>query len=85
MRAVAGARDLFAVTVEGAAGSSMILTSFAPAAFSVPVTIGTHVGALSLDTLTSTSAPRLPTVLPLAARRVRVWVAPDTVVAIRTS
>lgn len=85
LRAVAGARDLFAVTVEGAAGSSMILTSFAPAAISVPVTIGTHVGALSLDTLTTTSALVLPTVLPLAARRVRVWVPPDTVVAVRTA
>jgi hypothetical protein len=85
LRAVAGPRDLFAVTVVSAAGSSMILTSFARKEISVPVTIGAGVGALRLDTLTTTSALDIQSVLPLKAHRIRLWLAPNTVLAVRTA
>jgi hypothetical protein len=63
----------------------MILSSFAAHSLDLPITIKGSRNHVTTYTLTTTHANDMQTALPVNAHRVRLVLAPNTVVALRTN
>jgi hypothetical protein len=76
---------VFSVSVVDGASRSVIVTSFSPHAMELPIAIEGSRGQVSTDALTTTSTEDVRGSLPVLAHRVRLKLAPNTVVALRTN